>query len=237
MAEEPLLNSIDRFRKRPERIVLEEHGHCEIPAGCGGVVLRWRNPQTAVPVTIHLYTPAKIACFIDGAPLQTGRIDLAPGMHVFSVHFEKVDLSVGLMMVAAKHDPKEYQRTLPTAVIEPPFTLVSAADRTWKFTLSDPGSESWKSLEFDDVSWPSLTTTTAPKLDPGASGAFQCRRCRDLGAACLGLPRAASSSATSSWLARVLGRDAEKKRGGTTGSVWIRKVFEVAGPLRSEVRP
>ena len=80
MAEEPLLNSIDRFRKRPERIVLEEHGHCEIPAGCGGVVLRWRNPQTAVPVTIHLYTPAKIACFIDGAPLQTGRIDLAPGM-------------------------------------------------------------------------------------------------------------------------------------------------------------
>lgn len=49
MAEEPLLNSIDRFRKRPQRFVLEEHGHCEIPAGCGGVVLRWRNPQAAVP--------------------------------------------------------------------------------------------------------------------------------------------------------------------------------------------
>jgi hypothetical protein len=43
------LNSLDRFRKHPGQLVLEEHGHCEVPAGCGGVVLRWRNPNPSPP--------------------------------------------------------------------------------------------------------------------------------------------------------------------------------------------
>jgi sulfatase modifying factor 1 len=28
--------------------VLEAHSHCEVPAGCGGVVLQWRNPSAGL---------------------------------------------------------------------------------------------------------------------------------------------------------------------------------------------
>src|SRR5947199_1939086 len=104
MSDQQQLNSVERFRKQPGRLVLEEHSHCEVPAGCGGVVLRWRNPLAALPVTVHLYAPVKPVCFLDGDELQTGRIDLVPGRHVAAVLLDNVDLSAGLLMFAATHD-------------------------------------------------------------------------------------------------------------------------------------
>ena len=38
------LNELERFRKTSSRLALEAHSHCEVPAGCGGVVLRWTRP-------------------------------------------------------------------------------------------------------------------------------------------------------------------------------------------------
>ncbi len=58
MDRELRLNSIDRYVKRSPHFVLEEHGHCEVPAGCGGVVLRWLNPATTVPVRLELWVTA-----------------------------------------------------------------------------------------------------------------------------------------------------------------------------------
>ena len=46
------LNSISRSSKQSPRLVLEEHGHCEVPAGCGGVVLRWRGHDDPIPVKL-----------------------------------------------------------------------------------------------------------------------------------------------------------------------------------------
>jgi hypothetical protein len=43
------LNSLDAFTKKSPRFILEEHGGGEVPAGCGGVVLRWINPAAAEP--------------------------------------------------------------------------------------------------------------------------------------------------------------------------------------------
>ena len=48
--EGPKLNGPDRYRKRSPRLVLEEHSHCEVPAGCGGVVLRWINTDREITV-------------------------------------------------------------------------------------------------------------------------------------------------------------------------------------------
>src|SRR5712691_2450458 len=138
------LNSLERFRKQPGRLVLEEHGHCEVPAGCGGVVLRWRNPFAALPVTIHLYTPVKAACFLDGAELPSGRPDLTPGPHVATIHLENVDLTAGLLMFAASHDPATYQKVLPAGVHERPVSVITAEDGTWKFSLDVPATEEWK---------------------------------------------------------------------------------------------
>ena len=116
MADEQRLNSVERFRKQPGRLVLEEHSHCEVPAGCGGVVLRWRNPNSPLPVTVSLYTPVRAACFIDGNPLQTGKAYLTPGPHALAVAVEGVDLSAGLIMFAATHDSKHYQRSTRSEV-------------------------------------------------------------------------------------------------------------------------
>ena len=42
------LNSLDQFRKQSSRLVLEEHSHCEVPAGYLGMqaeffVIEFRN--------------------------------------------------------------------------------------------------------------------------------------------------------------------------------------------------
>src|SRR5271166_5805199 len=149
---EQRLNSLDRFRKQPGRLVLEEHSHCEVPAGCGGVVLRWRNPQSALHVTVRLYAPVKAVCCLDGEEVQTGRIDLVPGPHVAAVFLENVELSGGLLMFAATHDPKEYQRLRPADVEEAPLKVLSADDGTWKFTIEHP-LDGWTALAFDDRDW------------------------------------------------------------------------------------
>src|SRR6185437_8664756 len=110
MSDEQRLNSLNRFRKQSARLVLEEHGHCEIPAGCGGVVLRWRNPRAALPVSIQFYSSVPSTCWLDGAEVRVGRMDLAMGRHVVAIAVEEVKLSAGLILFAMNYDPQDYQR-------------------------------------------------------------------------------------------------------------------------------
>jgi hypothetical protein len=228
MADKQRLNSVERFRKKPERLVLEEHSHCEVPAGCGGVVLRWRNPTAVLPVTVHLYTPVKAICLLDGRKPETMRIDLAPGTHVVAVHIWDVDLSAGLVMFSATHDPKGYQDQLPAGVVERPMKVVSAADGTWKFTLVAPPDD-WAALAFDDGAWAALVRIPTPNLERGDHGSYQARACADQGAACLGLPIPSAKKKLSSWWQRFLGR-VPSSDAPPRGGVWIRKVFEVPAP-------
>src|SRR5438067_610618 len=76
MSEQPI-SSLDRYRKRSARLVLEEHGSSVVPAGCGGVVLRWRNPQQTVPLVVYLYSPGQAQLFLDGALVESTGVDLA----------------------------------------------------------------------------------------------------------------------------------------------------------------
>jgi hypothetical protein len=205
MADEPKLNSLARFRKQPVRLVLEEHGHCEVPAGCGGVVLRWRNPHTLLTVALYLYTPVEAECRLDGAELATGHTDLAPGRHVLTVALADADLAGPLLMFAAAHNPKDYQQLRPTEIAERPFKLVSKADRSWKYTLRPP-PEGWADPDFDE-GWPALGKVATPTLTWQDYGAWQCQQCTRLGAVCLGLAG-----------------------GQGKGRLWARKVFNIPGP-------
>jgi hypothetical protein len=223
------LNSLDRFRKQPGRLVLEEHSHCEVPAGCGGVVLRWRNPFAGQPVTLHVYTPVKAKCLLDGQEPQTARIDLTPGSHVLAVALEGVDLAAGLLMVAAVHDPAENQPDLPAEVRERPVRVLSADDGTWKFALQRPASAAWAAPAFDDGGWPALAAFPTPEPDWQAFGAYQCRRCAELGATCLGLPAPPKGKKRAAWLLRLLGR-APAAGTPVIGDIWIRKVFSIGAP-------
>src|SRR5262245_42412703 len=128
MADAPQLNSLDRFRKQPNKLVLEQHSHCEVPAGCGGVVFRWRSPDAGIPVTLHVYTPFEADVLVDGKTERTSTELLAPGRHILGVAMHAPDLGGRLFMFSATHDPKQRQDVLPTGVVEEPMRVVSADD-------------------------------------------------------------------------------------------------------------
>jgi hypothetical protein len=226
MSSEQPLNSVGRFRKQSEKLVLEQYAHCEIPAGCGGVILRWRNPHAALPLIVHLYTPVPATCFIDGNELRTAGIDLAPGPHLAAISIERVDLSVGFLMFAAVNDSRAPQKSVPDGLTESPLKVLSAEDSTWKFTLDDPETDDWKSLSFDEQGWPTLTRFQTPVLDWGEFGAYPCRCCDDLGSACLGI----AAPSQSMW-AKLVGRRAEGSTIPPIGNAWVRKAFEVPAPV------
>jgi hypothetical protein len=190
--------------------VLEAYGHCEVPAGCGGVVLRWRNPLAAVPLTVRLYTPVAAPSFLDGAELETGLVNVTPGPHVVAVALSGVNLSAGLIMFAALHEPRAARTPGPTRVTEQPVKVLSAGDGTWKFTLTPPAGDGWKSAGFHDPTWGALAAVDIPKLDWKQYGAIEQHNCAYLKAGGLGLPN-----------------PPKRKK---VGDVWVRKVFEVPAP-------
>src|SRR5438874_7695849 len=133
MAERDLkLNSLGRYGKSNSRLILEAHSHCEVPAGCGGVVLRWRNPDALVPLTVYVYSPVPTTCFLDGEPLRAARFDITPGSHVVGFVLEDVVLADGLLMFAGVNDPKGSRTRVPAEVSEPPLQVLTKPDGTWK---------------------------------------------------------------------------------------------------------
>jgi hypothetical protein len=230
MARDQDLNSLSRFRKQSGRLVLEVHSHCEVPAGCGGVVLRWRNPFAAVPLRVHLYTPAPAVCFLDGAEVQNGRVDLAPERHAVAFALDNVDLSAGLILFAAVHPETRADNSPPPLVDDAPLKVVTADDGTWKCTLQEPATNAWHTPAFDDRDWVALTQAPKPQLGHGTPGAYQCDRCARLGAVCLRLPKPGSSEDAGSWWRRWLGLQTAPPEPPVQGSVWIRKVFDIPPP-------
>src|SRR5712664_4668459 len=80
------LNSISRYSKNSQLFVLEEHGHCEVPAGWGGVVLRWTNPNRALPAELWIATVGKATFYLDGKSPSSGRPMIEYGRHVLGFH-------------------------------------------------------------------------------------------------------------------------------------------------------
>lgn len=205
---EQKLNSLDRFRKRSPRLVLEEHGACEVPAGCGGLVMRWRHPLEARPLRIHLFTAAESVAWMDGEVLTVGRLDLRPGRHVLALEIGEVDRTAGLLMAVLRHDPFERPREgIPPLVIEPPLCVLSAGDDSWLFTLKQP-AESWQSLDLDDSGWDALVGRPIPEVGHSEPNGYQWHACRDENAAGLGVPSVPEGVPL-------------------RGQVWVRKIFEV----------
>jgi hypothetical protein len=211
---EQSLNSLDRFRKRSPRLMLEQHAGCEVPAGCGGVVMRWRNPLEARPVRVHIYAAGEFTASIDGEELRLGRLDLRPGRHVLAVELSKTDRWSGLLMVSLRNNTHETAcRDASNLLGEAPFHITSAADGTWRYMLDRP-SEGWTSPGLDDSGWGALVDRPIPEPGRDQPNQYQHRVCREEKAAGLGLPDAL----------RPVPRP---------GFVWVRKVFEIPKPTAS----
>jgi len=78
------INTLNRFEKYSARLVLREYSHCEVPAGCGGVVLRWVDPSAGLPVVIRVTSTVPCETWLDGAPV-TSRGYVRTGPHVLSL--------------------------------------------------------------------------------------------------------------------------------------------------------
>ncbi len=208
MAKSHDLNSLDKFRKHPGRLVLEMHSHCEVPAGCGGVVLRWRNPLAARPFACRLFKAGPATTSIDGTALATSIIDLRPGPHLLSFVLGPVDFSAGFLAFALVATQAENIPSEAGTVVEPPLALLTQADRTWKFTLDKP-ADGWDTLAFDDATWAALAQVAPLTLDDRDPNRWAFQSCTYRGAVCLGLPRRKTAAA---------------------GEVWIRKQFDVPTP-------
>lgn len=203
MARKQQTNSLDRFRKHSPRLVLEEHTHCEIPAGCGGVVLRWRNPRAAQPYQLHAWIAAREwTARIDGEPLMYTRFDLAPGWHALTFVLDDADLSSALLACVLQYAPPE--RTSPAP--PHPRDVATAGDHSWRATLTPP-PDGWDAATFDASAWSILHAVAAPTLDDSDEGRYRFGHINELGGVCLALAG-----------------------GRGRGPVWLRRLFQVAPP-------
>jgi hypothetical protein len=155
MDRELRLNSVDRYVKRSPHFVLEEHSHCEVPAGCGGVVLRWRNPATAIPVQLKLWVSPSVRSTvrIDRAVPSSSRPLLPSGRHVLVLEMQpEAGVPIRIVFGATVESSQATE-------------LLSRPGPEWRWTATEPPREAWEQPEFDDSEWPTMTTATATKKE------------------------------------------------------------------------
>ena len=101
------LNSLGRYGKNNSRLLLEEHSHCEVPAGCGGVVLRWRNPNSGLLFMLHFFSAGKATLLLDGKTVPSARPLIPFGEHVLSLAVTDIVPGSAILGFAGIHDESE----------------------------------------------------------------------------------------------------------------------------------
>jgi hypothetical protein len=168
------LNSLDRYVKSSPRYVLEEHSHCEVPAGCGGVVLRWRDRFTSIPVELAVAVAgeAEVEVRVDNEKPPSIRPLLPPGRHVLMVAVEP-----GSTMLAWVTSPD----------VEGPLLWTPGPAGAWRFTTDEPAPAAWTDPDLDVSSWP----VAVPAAVPEETGTrYSVRRLTDKGAGAVAAPDA-----------------------------------------------
>lgn len=156
------LNSLERHAKRSSRLILEQHSHCEVPAGCGGVVLRWRSDISELPILVHSFASGKPQLFIDGVLLNSAWSMISYGDHVLSLAVQEVPKDA-ILAVSAVHDAARVP--LVSQQLGDVLRLLSDADGTWKSTTIKPANDHWMKSGFDDSSWVALEACQPPSLE------------------------------------------------------------------------
>lgn len=186
------VNEVGRYAKQSDRLILEEHGHCEVPAGCGGVVLRWRDPRAGMPVVLWLYSPGDCEVFIDGAKPASGRPNLGYGEHILAFRLRDVAPRQGSLMFAAECVPQPGQHS--DSPPDPSRLLVSRDDGSWRYTTELPDADSWRRADFDDSHWQALVEISiAEPSEQEYSQKHRYDQLRKLGSVALGAPISAQS--------------------------------------------
>ncbi|GAA3742952.1 hypothetical protein GCM10022225_28150 [Plantactinospora mayteni] len=200
------LNSVSRYAKESPLFILEEHGHCEVPAGCGGVVLRWRDPLAGIPLRIRLYTAGECRMLLDGAEPPSARPVVPYGEHVLAFTVAEVDPGYIALMFAAVHRPAGDSHVDSTPEQTGETSILSTVDGTWRWTSTEPADDRWSGLDFDDTDWAPMEPRAGHRPPEGTGwdqAGYQVGQLAELGAVGLGVPDG-------------------------TGPIWVRKTFHLA---------
>jgi hypothetical protein len=73
-------NVLHRLSKRSPRLVLEEYGHWEVPVGCGGILLQWRDPADGHLFVVQVATLGTAQVHLDGHLVEQLLL-MKPGPH------------------------------------------------------------------------------------------------------------------------------------------------------------
>lgn len=132
------LNTLHRFSKHSPRLLLQEYSHCEVPAGCGGVVLRWIDRLAGLPALVRSVALGPIECWLDGVATTSSRVELGPGLHALALAITEL--------------PRPNTPTLARIDVNLPRdaeTLVgSGSDHPWWRTDSPP-TGAWTQAGYD----------------------------------------------------------------------------------------
>jgi len=201
------LNSLDRFRKSKSGLTLEVYSSCEVPAGCGGAVLRWRRVGAPILVWFSAYVDGTVVgLFLDGEPLSVQRRMVQPGSHVLSfIVDEPGNDGIFLFRMTLSPSLKTLKR--------PRF--VSGIDGNWRATMNAPPDD-WRMPGFDDSQFVPLVEREVPEPAGGSRWRWEVltKEARGLG---LPLPGLAVPE-TSVWH-KWLDSDPHTRR------VWVRCTF------------
>ena len=155
MAKRFRLNSLSRFTKESERLILETHS-----AGCGGIVLRWRDPDEGLPIFLLCYSSLEMDTMLDGKPVGRRPI-IKPGEHVLAIRCgpsKLRDVTPHYLSQTATIDSPE-SGFMDSEVI-PELT----SNTRWKCSVEhEPG---WETDGFDDSNWENMS----PLLESDAPG-------------------------------------------------------------------
>lgn len=132
------LNTLHRFSKHSQRLLLQEYSHCEVPAGCGGVVLRWIERDGGLPAIVRMAALGPTRCWLDGRELISSTVELHAGQHVLALEVTELPRTNTPLAVRLDVNLPSNSATL----------LRSAADGRWWVTLAEPSSD-WLRLGYD----------------------------------------------------------------------------------------
>jgi hypothetical protein len=181
-AEALRLNTLHRFRKHSPRLLLEEYSHCEVPAGCGGVVLRWIDPGAGTPALVRTYAEAQITAWIDGAQLDSGRVDLRAGVHTLALELTQIQppgRPAPLLLAIVRTLPGDEHEAEDGVVL-----LRSQVGRAWRVIGEQP-PPGWTASEFDDSQWP---VAEPAELDAKQRESWRAQQIQRRGAVPIALP-------------------------------------------------
>ena len=132
------LNTLHRFAKHSPKLILHEYSHCEVPAGCGGVVVRWIDPDTGRPAEIRAWVPSgKSEVWLDGKQLEESIAQLRPGIRVIAMHVTGGPVPFGLDVW--------FDNGRRADLVEP-------GQPQWRCTAERP-ADGWTERDFDDRAW------------------------------------------------------------------------------------